>query len=68
MQALSTVQPGENYEIKWMFGVPEILGHSKISRRADRRNRGISPCVEQRYRRSDSGLTRRFRKTKMQNF
>lgn len=30
MQALSTVQPGENYEIKWMFGVPESLDFLRL--------------------------------------
>lgn len=25
MQALSTAVPGEQYTIKWMFGVPEVL-------------------------------------------
>ncbi len=30
MQALSTVQPGEIYEIKWMFGIPEILDFLRL--------------------------------------
>ncbi len=25
MQALSNAKPGENYTIKWMFGVPAVL-------------------------------------------
>ena len=55
MQALSDAKAGENYTIKWMFGLPEVLeflhshhveeGNPEDDRRSDHCSTGYEICT-----------------------